>query len=111
MIIEKKKEIPSLSEPVRFSIQLLSNAGMLYIHRWLITTISDKSSVLYDQRCLSSYDPIYCGSLYVKKEMGNLLNSIINKVGGVCMLALLITATATAKGMVYRKFTKNRSCV
>lgn len=110
-MIEPKKQNPYVAETARFSVQVLSSTAMLSVNRFFITRMGHNSSILYDKYCLSSYDPILCGSHYLSKEIANVFNASINKVGGVFMMALILTATAKATGMLYRKFTKIRGIV
>lgn len=114
MIVKNQKNESKIGTEIStIATQTVVGGCFLYFCQTLISSLGNSSKNLYDQHCLSPYDRPACFAWCIKKDLMNVINFGIDKVGGVFALALILVLTTNYGSLAYRKFidrTKAREC-
>lgn len=108
MIIQytNHKIVLDANELAKAAVLISTNAAILFIGKTAYTSLAASSENFYKSECTFPSESIECFTHYTRMQSSNILNSSIDKVGGVfamtCMLFLLKEAVTMGSRAITR---------
>ena len=108
MIIQytNHKILIDANELAKTSVLIVANTAILFVAKTAYTSLAASSESFYKSECTFPGESIACGTHYARMQSSNVLNSCIDKVGGIfamtCMLFLFKEAVTMASRAITR---------